>query len=135
MKRLLFALFAILWASTISAQLYHPGEALEYRVSYRAKYFPNTEIGSVEVTTEEVDFQGTPHYRVVGVGRTLPTYRWFFNMEDRYTIHIDPATQRTVHFASDLQEATTPSKAPTATIGSRCRLQPAGAAANAPSRR
>ena len=104
MKRLLFALFAILWASTSSAQLYHPGEELEYRVSYRAKYFPNTEIGSVEVTTEEVDFQGTPHYRVVGVGRTLPTYRWFFNMEDRYTIHIDPATKRTVHFASDLQE-------------------------------
>lgn len=104
MKRILITLLSTLFALTASAQLYHPGEKLEYRVSYRAKYFPNTEIGSVEVITDEVSYNDAPHYRVVGVGRTLPTYRWFFNMEDTYTIHIDPATQRTVHFASDLKE-------------------------------
>ena len=104
MKRLIL-LLSMLWPLFASAQLYHPGEKLEYRVSYRAKYFPNTEIGEVEVTTEEVTFDQKPHYRVIGVGRTLPTYRWFFNMEDSYTIHIDPTTLRTQHFQSDIKEA------------------------------
>lgn len=104
MKRLTLILIATLTTLTASAQLYHAGEELEYRVSYKAKYFPNTEIGAVEVKTSEVDFEGKPHLQVVGVGRTLPTYRWFFNMEDTYTIHIDPATMRTVHFRSDIKE-------------------------------
>lgn len=104
MKKLILTCIGALMALSASAQLYHPGEELEYRVSYRAKYFPNTEIGSVEVTTAEVMFDEKPHYRVIGVGRTLPTYRWFFNMEDIYTIHIDPATLRTQHFESDITE-------------------------------
>lgn len=104
MKRWIPILLLWLLPTTLYAQLYHPGEELEYRVSYRAKYFPNTEIGSVEVTTEEVKEDSTTFYKVVGVGRTLPTYRWFFNMEDRYTIHIDPATMRTERFRSDILE-------------------------------
>ena len=103
MKRVLLAALLLL-PLTLSAQFYHPGEELEYRVSYRAKYFPNTEIGSVEVTTTSVTDNGTEFYKVVGVGRTLPTYRWFFNMEDRYTIHIDPATLRTERFRTDIME-------------------------------
>ncbi len=104
MKRLIPLLLLWLLPTALHAQLYHPGEELEYRVSYRAKYFPNTEIGSVEVTTEAVTEDATPFYKVVGVGRTLPTYRWFFNMEDRYTIHIDPTTMRTERFRSDILE-------------------------------
>lgn len=104
MKRLIITLIASIATFAASAQLYHPGEELEYRVSYRAKYFPNTEIGSVEINTALVEHEGEPRHRVIGVGRTLPTYRWFFNMEDTYTIHIDTATLRTVHFASDIIE-------------------------------
>lgn len=104
MKRWIPILLLWLLPTALYAQLYHPGEELEYRVSYRAKYFPNTEIGSVEVTTTAVREDSTDFYKVVGVGRTLPTYRWFFNMEDRYTIHIDPATMRTERFRSDILE-------------------------------
>ena len=104
MKRLLLLLLAVTASFAAQAQLYHPGEELEYRVSYRAKYFPNTEIGSVEVKTSQIEHDGQPFYQVVGVGRTLPTYRWFFNMEDTYTIRIDPQTLRTEHFRSDLLE-------------------------------
>ncbi len=104
MKRIILLLLTLGLTGSALAQFYHPGEALEYRVSYRAKYFPNTEIGSVEVTTSEVEVDGAPFYKVVGVGRTLPTYRWFFNMEDTYTIHIDPATLRTKHFRCDIHE-------------------------------
>ena len=103
-KRLFILL--VLAASCLSGygQLYHPGEALEYRVSYRAKYFPNTEIGSVDITTTEEMVNDTTFYKVVGVARTLPTYRWFFNMEDSYTILIDPATLRTEYFRANLLE-------------------------------
>lgn len=97
-------LFSVLWSFELAAQLYHPGEKLEYRVSYRAKYFPNTEIGAVTVETSEVPSEAGPRYRVEGVGRTLPTYRWFFNMEDRYTILVDPATARTERFESRIRE-------------------------------
>lgn len=105
MKRLFVLILASLLARPAAAQLYHPGEVLDYRVSYRAKMFPNTEVGSVRVaTTEERGADGQVRYKVEGVGRTLPTYRWFFNMEDRYTVRVDTATLRPVRFDCDLHE-------------------------------
>ena len=97
-------LFALLAAGPLFAQLYHPGEQLEYRVSYKAKMFPNTEVGTVEVTTREKSINDTLRYEVTGTGRTLPTYRWFFNMLDVYTVLVDPATLRPIAFHSDLRE-------------------------------
>ncbi len=102
--RLMSLLFALVAAGPLFAQLYHPGERLEYRVSYKAKMFPNTEVGTVEVTTRETTVNDTLRYEVIGTGRTLPTYRWFFNMLDVYTIHIDPTTLRPITFQSDLRE-------------------------------
>ena len=45
MKRFLFSIFLLGVLSPLAAQLYHPGEQLFYRVSYKAKMFPNTEVG------------------------------------------------------------------------------------------
>ena len=46
MKRFILGLSAaLLLASTARAQLYVPGETLRYKMSYRAKLIPNTEIG------------------------------------------------------------------------------------------
>lgn len=104
MKKLLTACITALLAASASAQLYHPGEQLSYRVSYKAKMFPNTEVGSVEVTTSEEHADGRVVYKVVGTGRTLPTYRWFFNLEDTYTVLVDSTTLRPVSFDSDLHE-------------------------------
>lgn len=104
MKRLLFFLIPLLATLPAVAQLYHPGEVLEYRVSYKAKLFPNTEVGAVQVATTEEDFQGRPVYKVEAHGRTLPTYRWFFDLDDRYTVMADTATLRPVHFESNLKE-------------------------------
>ena len=104
MKRLSTLLLLFALALPLAAQLYHAGERLDYRVSYRAKYFPNTEVGSVTVETTSVPTEAGSRYRVEGVARTLPTYRWFFNMEDRYTIWVDPATLRTERFESRIRE-------------------------------
>ncbi len=86
------------------AQLYHPGEELHYRVSYRAKLFPNTEVATVVVSTDREEVDGVEHYRVRGHGKTLPTYRLFFPLDDLYTIHVDTASLRTMRFASDIHE-------------------------------
>lgn len=103
-KQLLFSILLLASASPLAAQLYHPGEELHYRVSYKAKMFPNTEVGSVEVCTYDDRSESTPRYRVEGIGRTLPTYRWFFNLEDIYRVWIDPQELRPVRFESDLHE-------------------------------
>lgn len=104
MKRFLFTILLLAAAPPLAAQLYHPGEVLSYRVSYKAKMFPNTEVGTVEVSTSEETHDGLTRYKVVGAGRTLPTYRWFFNLEDIYTVWISPETLRPVRFESDLKE-------------------------------
>lgn len=106
MKQPLLSLLLLMLcaASPLQAQLYHPGEILSYRVSYKAKMFPNTEVGSVEILTSEATLNGQQLYKVEGIGRTLPTYRWFFNLEDTYTVWIDPNTLRPVRFESNLHE-------------------------------
>jgi len=106
MKRILCTILLLAAAAPLTAQLYHPGERLDYRVSYKAKMFPNTEVGSVEIaTTLENDSDGTPRYKITGAGRTLPTYRWFYNLEDIYHVWIDTAQLRPVRFESDLHES------------------------------
>ncbi len=104
MKRLLITILFLSAVLPLPAQLYHPGEQLFYRVSYKAKMFPNTEVGAVEVKTSDSEIAGRKYYKVEGIGRTLPTYRWFFNLEDIYTVWIDPETKRPVRFESDLHE-------------------------------
>jgi len=104
MKRWFSALCALAFGAPVFAQLYQPGEVLDYRVSYKARMFPNTEVGSVQMTTSEVEVQGRKYYKIVGVGRTLPTYRWFYNLEDIYTVHVDPETLRPSRFESDIHE-------------------------------
>ena len=104
MKRFLTLILLLAAASPLAAQLYHPGEQLFYRVSYKAKMFPNTEVGAVEVKTSEENADGQTRYKVEGIGRTLPTYRWFFNLEDIYTVWIDTASLRPVRFESDIRE-------------------------------
>ena len=70
MKRLLFTILLFTAALPAAAQLYHPGEQLFYRVSYKAKMFPNTEVGAVEVKTSEVQLDDRKFYKVEGIGRT-----------------------------------------------------------------
>lgn len=104
MKKILLAIALLTLAAELRAQLYHPGEVLEYKVSYKAKLFPNTEVGSVVVATSLGEWQGSPVYVVDAHGRTLPTYRWFFDLDDRYVIRADTATLRPVRFEGDIKE-------------------------------
>ena len=107
-KRGLALLFGVIFATlnlnNASAQLLHDGEVLYYRAAYRAKLVPNTEVGEVTVSTKCDTLNGKEVYRVTGNGRTLPFFRWFFNMNDTYTIWVDKETKKTQRFESDIHE-------------------------------
>ncbi len=63
------------------------------------------------------------------MGRTLPTYRWFYNMEDIYQVWIDPVTLRSEYFQSDIREGDyTFERAVSTTCGRIRSCGPAGAA-------
>lgn len=91
-------------ASTATAQLYHAGEVLNYRVSYKARLFPNTEVATVSIKTTAEELDGKPCYKVTGNGRTMPAWRWFFNMDDTYRVWADTVTLLTQRFESDIRE-------------------------------
>lgn len=104
MKRLIFILLCLLTAAAAMAQIYHPGEQLHYRVSYRAKLFPNTEVATVNISTVEDALLGLPAYKVTGHGSTMSAFRWFFTIDDTYTVWVDPSTLKPLCFESDVRE-------------------------------
>lgn len=105
MKRAItIILFALLASLSAQAQLYVPGETLNYRMSYKAKLFPNTEVAKVVMQTTEATLDGMPVYKVYGYGETAKAFSWVLPVQDAYTIWIDPETLRTKRFDSDLHE-------------------------------
>ena len=104
MKRLLTILILLAATLPLSAQLYNPGERLDYRVAYKAMLVPNTEMATVTVQTTLDTLHGKPVYRVMGLGKIMPEYRWFFNLEDRYDIFVDTLSLRTKRFESNIHE-------------------------------
>ncbi len=103
-KGAIFAILLIAGVVSASAQQYFDGEELYYRAAYFAKLVPNTDVGEVTVTTKVETFEGKEVYRVTGNGRTLPFFRWFFDMNDTYNIWVDKRTLLTQRFESDLKE-------------------------------
>ena len=104
MKRLILLLILSIACTAVQAQLYVPGETLNYKMSYRAKLFPNTEVASVVMQTTETTLDGQPVYKVFGLGQTAKGFNWIFPVRDAYTIWIDPVTLRTKRFDADIQE-------------------------------
>ncbi|MBQ2018688.1 MAG: DUF3108 domain-containing protein, partial [Alistipes sp.] len=103
MKRAItIILFALLATLSAQAQLYVPGETLNYRMSYKAKLFPNPEVAKVVMQTTEATLDGMPVYKVYGYGETAKAFSWVLPVQDAYTIWIDPETLRTKRFDSDL---------------------------------
>ena len=104
-RTIILLIFTLLTgAQSIVAQYYHPGERLEYRVSYRARMFPNVEVAAATVETTLDTLGSRCVYRVDGHGRMLPSYRLFFDIDDRYTIWVDTATLRTQMFLGRIHE-------------------------------
>ena len=104
MRRFLIATISLFATFTLSAQIYSVGERLDYRVAYKAMLVPNTEMATVTVQTTLDTLDNRPVYRVMGLGKIMPEYRWFFNLEDLYDILVDTLTKRTQRFESNIRE-------------------------------
>ena len=104
MRRGLFTILLFFVTLPLAAQVYSPGERLDYRVAYKAMLVPNTEMATVTVETSLDTLNNRPVYRVMGLGKIMPEYRWFFNLEDRYDIFVDTESKRTLRFESDIHE-------------------------------
>ena len=68
MKKIFITTFVLLWSIASYAQLYVPGEVLNYRMSYKAKFFPNTEVSKVTMQTSETTLECEPAYKVYCYG-------------------------------------------------------------------
>lgn len=68
------------------------GEQLTYAVCYRAKLVPKTAVGKATLDCQTIEHNNKLHYRIVANGRTLPFFRWFFDLNDTYTSLIDSTT-------------------------------------------
>ena len=89
---------------TAYAQLYVPGETLNYRMSYKAMLFPNTEVAKVMMQTTDTTLDGKPSYKVYGFGQTAKAFNWILPVKDAYTVWVDPTTLKTQRFESDIHE-------------------------------
>ena len=105
MKRLLFTILLFTAALPAAAQLYHPGEQLFYRVSYKAKMFPNTEVGSRR-GQDRARMQPTtasPTTRSRASAARCPPTAGSSTSRMSTPCGSSPATLRPVRFESDLQ--------------------------------
>ena len=135
MKRLLITILFLSAVLPLPAQLYHPGEQLFYRVSYKAKMFPNTEVGAVEVKTSDSEIAGRKYYKVEGIGRTLPPTAG--SSTSKTSTRYGSTRRQSAPYVSKATctKATIRSRATTTTTGRTIRSSPAGAAARNPIRR
>ena len=111
MKNLVtYLLLVLLSVTAVSAQqsgvqpAFRNGEVLTLKVSYRAKLIPNTEVATVVMSVADTTINGHPYYCIYANARTMPSFRWFYNLDDTYRSYIDTTTFRPVLSTSQIRE-------------------------------
>ena len=82
---------------------FQEGEKLNFRVYYNmgALWVP---AGDASFTTTASTVNGKKAYHVVGDGRTLKSYEWFYKVRDRYETFIDAETMLPLRFVRNVNE-------------------------------
>jgi hypothetical protein len=70
----------------IKHQAFQRGEKLNYRIHYG---FINAGVATLEITDHVKKFSDRNTYHVVGVGRSVGSFDFFFKIRDRYETYID----------------------------------------------
>jgi hypothetical protein len=78
-----------------------PGEYLRFRLHYGL-----IDAGEAELTVKRTNrtFFGRPSYHIVGTGRTLGAFNWFFKVQDRYETYLDANGVFPWEFIRDIRE-------------------------------
>lgn len=73
----------------LSGKAFKPGEFLSYRVHYG---FVDAGEATIEVKETMMKFGEQNTYHIVGTGRSISAFDWFFKVRDRYDSYIDEHT-------------------------------------------
>lgn len=100
-KLLLIFCFIIFQLSFIQSdsQNYQSGEFLKYRIHYGVL---NAGFATLEVKSS--NYEGKPHFHVVGEGSSSGAVRAFYKVDDRYETFIDAATNKPSKFIRKISE-------------------------------
>ncbi|MDR1876186.1 MAG: DUF3108 domain-containing protein [Flavobacteriaceae bacterium] len=98
---LLFLSFSVffIFADSLSAEQFKNGEYLRYRIHYGI-----LNAGYATMTTNEVTYNGKPHYHVIGEGYSTGAVKVFFKVEDHYETYMDKSTLLSSKFIRKIRE-------------------------------
>src|SRR5687767_15011588 len=71
---------------TIKNDAFKEGEMLKYRVHYGLISAGEAQL---EVKTDNTHFSSRPTWHIVGTGRSVGMFNWFYEVNDRYETYID----------------------------------------------
>jgi hypothetical protein len=86
---------------TVTHQAFQHGEYLRFRLHYGF-----VDAGEAELTVQNSTrkFNGRDVYHIVGTGKTLGAFSWFFKVQDRYETYLDKQGSFPWVFIRDIQE-------------------------------
>ena len=71
---------------TISNNAFKPGEILKFRIHYG---FMDAGEATIEVKNDLQNFGGRECYHMIGIGKSVGAFDWFFKVRDRYETIVD----------------------------------------------
>ncbi len=86
---------------TVRHEAFQAGEYLRFRLHYGF-----VDAGEAELTVQNANrkFNGREAYHIVGTGKTLGAFNWFFKVRDRYETYLDKQGSFPWVFVRDIQE-------------------------------
>jgi len=103
-KNLRFLFFGVLSVFLFSfysgkSQNYKEGEFLKYRIHYGL-----LNAGFATLQVKNSNYDGRPHYQIIGEGSSSGAVRAFFKVDDRYESFIDRSTNKPTKFVRNISE-------------------------------
>lgn len=86
---------------TVTHKAFKEGEYMRFRLHYGL-----IDAGEAEITVHpsRKKFQGREAYHIVGTGKTLGAFNWFFKVRDRYETYLDKNGAFPWEFIRDIEE-------------------------------
>ncbi len=82
---------------------YQSGESISFQVFFKLGLM-NAHAGNVNFTVTEREYNDDMSYHIVGVGKTVSSYEWFYKVNDTYESWVDQATGLPLRFKRNINE-------------------------------